>query len=90
MDLLFELLFEIIIEGSLEIGTSRKIPLPLRILALLVIVTIFGGIAILLFLCGYNALQERKTAAGILFLVVGLGIVIGSVYMVIKKVRMRR
>ena len=87
MDFLFELLFEIIIEGSLEIGTSRKVPLLLRILALLVFLVVFGGVAVLLFVCGFNALREKEMAFGVLCLAVSLLLVFGSIYMVAKKFR---
>lgn len=89
MELFFELIFEIIVEGTLEIGTSRKVPLVIRILAFLVFLAIFGGITVLLFLCGIRALQEGRRAAGILFLVVALGLAIGSVYMILKRARSR-
>lgn len=87
MEFLFELLFEIIVEGAVEIGTSRKIPLPLRILAFLVILTIFGGIVVLLLMCGIDALWEGRKPAGILFLVMAIGLFFGSIYMVMKKMK---
>lgn len=49
MELLFEIIFEIIIEGTLEIGTSKKAPLILRVLATIIFFTIYT-IFILLFL----------------------------------------
>lgn len=85
MDFLFELLFEIIIEGSLELGTCRKVPLPVRIIALILFIAVFGSIAAGLFLCGCNALQKQNIAGGILFTAIAAGIVAGCIYMIVKK-----
>lgn len=50
MDFVFELLFEIILEGCIELTGEKKVPLPLRILCAIFLVAIYGGlIGILLF-----------------------------------------
>lgn len=85
MDLLFELLFEIIIEGSLELGTCRKVPLLVRIIALILFIAFFGFIAAGLFLCGCNALQKHQIAGGILFIAIAVGLAAGCIYMIVKK-----
>lgn len=36
MELIYEILFELIFDGNLEIGTSKKVPMPVRILAAIV------------------------------------------------------
>lgn len=50
MDFIFELLFEIILEGSIEIIEEKKVSLIVRILCAFLLVVIYGGlIGILLF-----------------------------------------
>lgn len=90
MDFLLELLFEIILEGTLELGTNRKIPLVLRILALLVILALFGGITVLILFAGYQAIKEHNTLAGVFLLIVGFLMALGSIHMIIKRIRQRR
>ena len=41
MEILFEFLFEIIIEGSIELGSEKKVPIPLRILAVFIVLAVF-------------------------------------------------
>ena len=55
MDFVFELLFEIILEGCIEITEVKKVPLIFRILCALVLVVFYGGlIGILLFVAISN------------------------------------
>ncbi len=47
MDLIMEFLFELILEGSLELAGSRKIPMVLRILAAAILLAVYGGLLML-------------------------------------------
>lgn len=87
MEFLFELLFEIVFEGSLELGTYRKVPMPLRILALLVFAAIWIGITGVIFYVGYGVMKGGNIAAAVLFYVVAVGLLVGGVYAIIKKYR---
>ena len=85
MEFIIELLFEIIVEGSLELGSHRKVPMPLRILALAVFGVIYGGLVFLLFASGIDAYQAGNLAAAVLLIVVSVGLLVGCVYMIRKK-----
>ncbi len=85
MEFVFELLFEIIIEGTLDLGTSRKVPMAFRILALIAFLVLYVGIAGLLLFYGVDAFRSNDVFGGCLCVLVGLGIVIGCIYMIIKR-----
>lgn len=87
MEFVFELLFEIIIEGTLDIGTSKKVPMAFRILALIAFLVIYVGIAGLLLIYGVDAFRSDDALGGSLCIVVGLGIVFGGIYMIIRRFR---
>lgn len=44
MDFIFELLFELILEGSIEAAGEKKVPLVLRILCAAVLVIVYVGL----------------------------------------------
>lgn len=54
MDIFFEFLLEIVVDGAFEVTSSgsRRVPLPLRILCLLIVIAVFGGIIVLMIFCG--------------------------------------
>lgn len=89
MEFLLELLFEIILEGTLELGTSRRVPVIIRILALLLILALFGGVTILIVIAGIHVLKQGDTLVGVLLLAAALLMALGSIYMVVKKIRRR-
>lgn len=72
MEFLLELLFEIILEGTLELGTSRRVPVVIRILALLLILVLFGGVTILIVIAGIHVLKQGDTLVGVLLLAASL------------------
>lgn len=85
MEFLIELIFDIIFEGSLELSTSRRVPLPLRIFAALILLIVYGGIVVILGLLGVDALRGGKTHIAFFFFVVDLFIIFLAVWAVRKK-----
>ena len=59
MDFLLEILFEVILEGTIELGTNKKVPpwirYPCLLLVIAFVVVVIGG----LFLVGILAFQEN-------------------------------
>ena len=45
MEILFEIVFEIIVDGSLKTSTNKKVPLWIRIIAGIVLIAVYGGSA---------------------------------------------
>lgn len=89
MEFLLELVLEIVLEGSLELVTEKKIPMPLRILALLVFLGIFGGLCVVFICIGLDAMNTRP-AVGWLFLIIAVLLAVVVVYAFRKKWREKR
>lgn len=91
LEALMEALVELIVEGSLNIGTSKKgADMAVRIIALLIFVVLYGGFAAILFLFGCQAIREHHIAVGCLFISVAVAVLIGVVYLFVKKYREKR
>ena len=74
MEFVLELIFEIIIEGTIEIGTSKKVPLPIRIIALLIFLLIYGAILGVIAMVGIGIWQDGNTSLSLM--VFGLDVLI--------------
>lgn len=75
MDILFEFIFEFIVEGALELSTSRRVPLPLRILAAVIVIGVFGGAVFFIALTGVILLRSEDNMialAVLMFLIAAL------------------
>ena len=57
MELIFDILFELIAEGTISAVGDKKVPLPLRIIAAVIIVLIYGTI---LAVCLYVGISEKN------------------------------
>lgn len=68
MEFIFEILFELIFEGSLELGTSKKVPLPLRILAMAVFVIVVAGVLGILLVVALEVRKEHVIGGWLLIL----------------------
>lgn len=89
MEFVLELLFEIIVEGSIELGSEKKVPMPFRILALLVVWTIFFGMGGLFIYGAYEAYMIQDNTY-ILFLATGLFMVVGGIFIAYKMFRKKK
>ena len=81
MEFLFELSMDIIFEGVVQIGSSKKVPMPLRVLATIISVAIFVGLALFFFVCGIGFANKGNIGAACLFIGAGLLVFIGFIYM---------
>lgn len=70
LDCLFEVLFEIIVEGAFDAASSRRVPLPLRILAAVIVVGLFGGIVFLMIFGGIRCLNDEEITNGVVLAVI--------------------
>lgn len=87
MEFIFEILYEIIFEGSLEIGTSKKAPILVRILAMAVFFAI-NGLFLAVFLLISLEIMKKSVVLGwmvILFDCFLLGCLVSTVRKKIKK-----
>ena len=69
MELILEILFDLIVEGSLESVGEKKVPLVLRILAAAVLIVVFGGLVGALL---YIGISEKNWIVAVLGVVIAL------------------
>lgn len=78
MEFLFELLFEIVVEGSLELGSKKTVPMPLRVLAAVISLFVFFGIGGFLIYIGYRVVWVANKIAAIPVFIVGALLIYGG------------
>lgn len=83
MEIIFDILFELIVEGSIGAVGDKKVPLALRILAAVFLTVIFGGLVGVLV---YIGIDEKKWIILIIGVVIALA-VIGAVWQTVRKHR---
>ena len=44
MEFIMEIILDLILEGSVEAASSKKVPLPVRILASVILLAVYGGL----------------------------------------------
>ena len=75
MELILEILFDLIVEGSLEAVGEKKVPLVLRILAAAVLLVVFGGLVGVLLYLGISEKNWIVAALGVVIaLMIGLAV----------------
>ena len=90
MEFIVELLVEIVLEGTIAIGSERKVPMPIRILCAFVEWMIFFGMGGLLIYIGYEAAISNDTVAAVALIVVGGCMIIGGIFIAYKMFRKKR
>ena len=90
MDFLFELLFDIIVEGSIELGSEKSVPMPLRILAVLIVIAVFFGMGGLVVYMGLEAMSAGDNGAAIMMNTVGAIMVCGGIFTIFKMFRKKK
>ncbi len=92
MELLFEIIFEIIFDGVFEVASSdsRRVPVPLRIICVLIVVAVFGGILALMITCGISLWKDGEFLLSALMYVLTTGIAGVLVWAFVKASRGRK
>lgn len=78
MDYIIELVIELLLEGSIEISSNKKVSKWIRYPLILFIVTIFIGIILLMFYLGFSLLNKNALVA-ILILIISLFMLISAI-----------
>ncbi len=79
MDLLFEILVEFLLEGTIEISKNKKVPKMIRYPLITLIVVLFTGVIFLIFLIGVLAYQRTSKIVGLFFILIGILFLIASI-----------
>ena len=67
--MLFEILFQIIVEGSLEASRDKKVPLWIRIITGIILIAVYGGLVGFLIYEGIRSKNWSLSVIGIALLV---------------------
>ena len=90
LEILLEFLFEIIVEGIIELGTKKKVPMPVRILAAGNLLAIFVGIGGMFMYMVYVSGLAGNAMAAIAFGGVGVFLMFGGIFIILKMFRKKK
>lgn len=85
MDFLLELIFEVILEGTVEASTERKIPLVHRIVAITILLVIAGALLGVCVAVTILCFKRNDVVSGISVIATGLFLFSIIAYGIIKK-----
>lgn len=90
MDLLLEMIFDLILDGTLEQMANRKVPLILRIFLLILLLSAYGALIILLVAVSITFWKRGDIIYLILVSTIGVFISVFLIYAIIKNVKKKR
>lgn len=90
MDLLLEMIFDLILDGTLEQMANRKVPLILRIFLLILLLSAYGALIILLVAVAITFWKRGDIIYFILVSTIGIFISVFLIYAIIKNVKKKR
>ena len=79
MELIFELLVELILEGTIEVSRNQKVPKWIRYPLIFFIMILFLGVILLILFTGVLAYQKINKICGILLMMIGIILLIVSI-----------
>lgn len=79
MEIIFEILIELILEGTVEASKNKKIPKVVRYPLIFIIVLLFIGVIGLVLFTGILAYQKINRICGILFIIISVVLLISSI-----------
>lgn len=72
MDLIYELIFEVVIDGSIKAYKNKSIPLIIRLLLIFVILGIYISLFVVLLLAALAIFKEKPVQSIVLILIDGI------------------
>ncbi len=88
MDLLLEIIADILLDGSLEIFTDKKMPMWLRIIAGSILAVVYGGLTVLGIILTVSGIRNADVALILLGLCLS-GLMVAFAIMLYRKLRKR-
>lgn len=79
MEFLFEVILDLIIEGSIEASLNKKVPKIIRYPLIIMIVSFFGVVIFGLFIIGIS-IWKKNIYASLLIITVSIVMLIASIY----------
>ena len=90
MDYIIEFIFEVLLEGSYEIGSEKSIPMPIRIICLLIVLIAFGGLGCIMIYPGYELILQNDIIPGTMSIVIGFILIICGIFVAVKMFRKKK
>lgn len=87
MEILFEILAEIFVEGALDSATSRKTPLALRIAAVSLLTIVYGALIGLFVYAVVKAILRGSIALAIFIAIITVGFAAAFIYVLYDKLK---
>lgn len=87
MEILFEILAEIFVDGALDSATSKKAPLMLRIVAVSLLTIVYGSLIGLFVFFIIKAIQQGRIALAIFIAVITIGFAAVFIYILYDKLK---
>ena len=88
--MIIEFIISLILEGSLEAGTSKKVPMPLRILLLIIFFAIYAALIGIIIMLGVNGIKDGRIFRAIVMFAIAALIAVMSVAAFIKTYKSKR
>lgn len=79
MEILFEILLELILEGTIEISKNKKVSKIIRYPLILLIILLFLVVTSLIFFTGVLSYKKINKLCGIFFIMIGIIFLISSI-----------
>lgn len=79
MELIFEVLVDLILEGTIEISKNIKVPKVIRYPLIFLITLLFAGVILIILFTGVLAYQKINKIGGIILVIVGIIFLITSI-----------
>ena len=91
MEFLFEIFFEIIVEGAIAATSEKRVPMPLRILAAVFVVGLFGGVLFLIIFTGILCLQgeDKQPVVAVLMFLTAAIFAVGLTFKTVRHFKKR-
>ena len=87
LEFILDFLFDLIFEGTIIVMSEKKVPIPIRIIAFILIAVMYIGIGGLCMYASVLAWMDKETIPAILFLGIGLFVWIGGFVQMRKEIR---
>ena len=85
MEILFEFIFEVLIEGSFELVKNRNLPIWLRIIVGIPLVVIYGGLFLLFTYLIFDCLNSKEYLFSLFFFIIDICFVCLLIYLIKKE-----
>ena len=85
MEVFFEMIFDIIVEGSIELTHAKKVPMFLRIIAAIIVSSVFLLLEVFFIILAVNARRDSNTVGWIVASAFAIAWIVLIIYKVAKE-----